>query len=162
LLVPVFALVLAAGCGGGGGGDNGESQAAIEADLRLKDEAAAKTKREAAKVVNATRDKYVPGPKKLNVLCIRRGDPGAGPDVPPNALKCHVDASYDAYRGKPAGYLTYEDWIVPITNGKLGTPVIAGAFNIRNFLREDNKRNCTGRHRPSECQPKSQGGILAG
>ena len=51
---------------------------------------------------------------------------------------------------------------MPIVNGKLGEPVIAGAYRIQNFLREDHKRNCTGRHRPRECLPQSVGGILPG
>ena len=159
LLVPALALVLAAGCGGDdGGSDNSQADAAAVAQL---DQAAAKAKRAANKVVQATPDKNLPGPKRYLAVCQRRGDPDAG-DIPPNVIKCHVEAFYKKYRGKPGGYLWSEDWHVPIENGKLGTPVIAGAYRIRDFLREDNKRNCTGRHRPRECLPQSSGGVLPG
>jgi hypothetical protein len=162
LLVPALSVVLAAGCGGGdddGGGDN--SQAA-EQDIALKDQAAAKAKRAADKVVQATPDKNLPGPKRYLAVCQRRGDPDAAADIPPNVIKCHIEAFYKNYRGKPGGYIWSEDWHVPIQNGKLGEPVIAGAYRIRDFLREDHKRNCTGRHRPGECLPQSVGGSLPG
>src|SRR3954465_5356012 len=142
LLVPALALLFAAGCGGGddNSGDGGSSTS-VEADLQLKDQAAAKSKQAADKVVKATRDKNLPGPKSYKEVCVRRGDPEAGEDVPPNAIKCHIEAFYDTYRGKPGGYIWSEDWIVPIQNGKLGTPVISSAgYRIQNFLREDNKK----------------------
>jgi hypothetical protein len=160
LLVPGLALVLVAGCGGGddGGGDNAQ---AIEEDFQLKEQAAAKAKQAADKVVQATPDKNLPGPKRYLAVCLRRGDPDAG-EIPPNVIKCHIEAFYKNYRGEPGGYIWSEDWHVPIENGKLGVPVIAGAYRIRDFLREDNKRNCTGRHRPRECLPQSVGGVLPG
>jgi hypothetical protein len=160
LLVPALALVLAAGCGGGddGGGDNSQ---AVEEDFQLKEQAAAKAKQAAHKVVQATPDKNLPGPKRYLAVCSRRGDPDVG-EIPPNVIKCHIEAFYKDYRGEPGGYIWSEDWHVPIENGKLGEPVIAGAYRIRDFLREDNKRNCTGRHRPRECLPQSVGGVLPG
>jgi hypothetical protein len=159
-LVPALALLLAAGCGGddGGGSDNSD---AVAKDIALNDQAAAKAKRAADEVLRATRDKNLPGPKRYLAVCQRRGDPDSG-DIPPNVIKCHIEAFYKDYRGKPGGYIWSEDWHVPIENGKLGTPVIAGAYRIRDFLREDNKRNCTGRHRPRECLPQSVGGALPG
>jgi hypothetical protein len=157
LLAPVLGLVLAAGCGGGG--DNGA--AANRADQAFKAQAEAKAKRAADKVVQATPDKNVPGPKSYKAVCVRRGEVGAG-DVPPNTIKCHIEAFFDPYRGKDGGYLWSEDWFVPIQNGKLGTPVISGDYRIQNFLREDNKKNCIGRHRPGQCLPQSVGGELPG
>ena len=158
----MLALVLAVGCGGDDGSDDGSSKA-VEADIRLKDEAAEKAKSAADKVVKATPDKNLPGPKSYKAVCMRRGDPEAAQDVPPNTIKCHIEAFFDSYRGKPSGYLWSEDWLIPIqTDGKLGTAVISGDYRIRDFLREDNKKNCTGRHRPSECLPQSQGGELPG
>jgi hypothetical protein len=165
LLAPVTALVFAAGCGGGssndGGSTSGNSKASIEAD-RLKEDAATKAKQAADKVVKATPDKNLPGPKRYLAVCLQRGDPDATPDIPPNAIKCHIEAFYKDYKGKVGGYIWSEDWQVPIQNGKLGTPVILGEYRIQNFLREDNKKNCTGRHRPAECLPQSAGGILPG
>jgi hypothetical protein len=156
LLAPVLAL--AAGCGGG---DSGNSSAQIQADQAIKDQAAAKAKQAADKVVQATPDKHLPGPKSYKAVCVQRGESGAG-DVPPNMVKCHIEAFFDAYKGKQGGYLWSEDWLVPNQDGKLGTPVIGGDYRIRNFMREDNKRNCIGRHRPNECLPQSVGGLLPG
>jgi hypothetical protein len=162
LLVPALALVLVAGCGGDGDGDGGNSDAQEQQDLALKEQAAAKAKQAANKVVQATPDKNLPGPKRYLAVCQRRGDPDAAGDIPPDVIKCHIEAFYKDYRGKPGGYIWSEDWHVPIENGKLGEPVISGAYRIQNFLREDNKRNCTGRHRPRECLPQSVGGTLPG
>lgn len=154
----VLALVLVAGCGGGGGGG---STSASNADAQLKDQAAKKAERAADKVVRATRDRYLPGPKFYKSVCSKRGEPTAG-DVPPNMIKCHIESFYAAYHGKPGGYLWSEDWLVPIQGSTLGTPVISGAYRIQNFLRQDNKRDCTGRHTPSKCLPQSEGGELPG
>jgi hypothetical protein len=159
LVAPALALALAAGCGG----DDSSSESANSslANDRLKEQAATKAKLAADKVVKATRDKNLPGGKRYLAVCQQRGDPDSG-DIPPNVIKCHIEAFYKEYRGKPSGYIWSEDWHVPVQNGKLGTPVIAGEYRIRKFLREDNKRNCTGRHDPNACLPQSQGGLLPG
>lgn len=162
LLVPALALFVAAGCGGDGDGGSTSDAQAVQQDIELKDQAAAKAKQAANKVVQATPDKNLPGPKRYLAVCQRRGDPDTAGDIPPNVIKCHIEAFYKDYRGEPGGYIWSEDWHVPIENGKLGAPVIAGAYRIQNFLREDHKRNCTGRHRPRECLPQSVGGILPG
>jgi hypothetical protein len=163
LLAPVLALAVATGCGGGSDDNgNGNSAARSEADARLDEQAATKAKQAADRIVKATPDKHLPGPKSYKSVCLRRGDPEAGQDVPPNMIKCHIEAFFDTYRGKPGGYLWSEDWLVPIQGTKLGTPVISGDYRIRNFLREDNKKNCTGRHLPSKCLPQSVGGELPG
>jgi hypothetical protein len=160
LLTPALALVLATGCGGGddNSGDSGPS----EADIQLNEQAAVKAKQAADRIVKATPDKHLPGPKRYLFVCQRRGDPDAAGDIPPNTIKCHIEAFYKNYRGVPGGYIWSEDWLIPIQNGKLGEAVISGDYRIRNFLREDNKKNCTGRHRPRECLPQSVGGILPG
>jgi len=156
LLFSLVAIALASGCGGGEGTSSDQ-----QADLRLKDQAAAKAKAAADKVVQATPDKNVPGPKSYKAVCVRRGEPNTR-DVPPNMIKCHIEAYFEPYRGKQGGYLWSEDWLVPLRDHSLGTPVIFGEYRIRNFLREDNKRNCIGRHRPGECLPQSVGGQLPG
>jgi hypothetical protein len=160
LLLPALALVLAAGCGGDDNSST-DSSKEFQEDLALKDQAAVKAKQAANKVVQATPDKNLPGPKRYLAVCQRRGDPDAG-DIPPDVVQCHIEAFYKDYKGKQGGYIWSEDWHVPIVDGKLGEPVIAGAYRIRDFLREDNKRNCTGRHEPRECLPQSVGGVLPG
>jgi hypothetical protein len=160
LLTPLLALVLGTGCGGGD--DSSDVTTVSEADIQQSDQAAEKAKQAADQIAAATPDKNLPGPKNYKAVCVRRGDPDAPADVPPNAIRCHIEAFYDAYRGEPGGYIWSEDWLVPIQDGKLGTPVISGDYRIRNFLREDNKRNCSGRHRPHECLPQSVGGQLPG
>jgi hypothetical protein len=163
LLTPLLALALVLGTGCGGGSDSSSNSTTVsEADQQLAEQAAKKAEQAADRVVQATRDKNLPGPKNYKSVCVRRGEPGAGPEVPPNAIRCHVEAFYGTYRGEPGGYIWSEDWLVPIQDGKLGTAVIQGAYRIQNFLREDNKRNCTGRHRPALCLPQSAGGVLPG
>jgi hypothetical protein len=159
LLAPVLVVAFAAGCGGGN--DNSTSSASPD-NTAMNDAAAVKAKQAADRVVKATPDKNLPGPKRYLSVCQQRGDPDASEDIPPNVVKCHIEAFYKDYRGKPGGYIWSEDWSVPIQNGKLGTPVIMGAYRIRDFLREDNKRNCTGRHIPRLCLPQSDGGVLPG
>jgi hypothetical protein len=161
--LPVLALTLvfAAGCGGGDGGSDNSSATSSAASDRLKEQAAAKAKLAADKVVRATPDKNLPGPKRYLAVCQQRGEPDAG-EIPPNVIKCHIEAFSKDYRGKPGGYIWSEDWHVPVQGGKLGTPVISGEYRIQNFLREDHKRNCTGRHQPRECLPQSVGGALKG
>ena len=167
LLGPALALALATGCGGGSSnsasstassGTNGNFETASDKDKAV---AATAAKLAANRVVQATHDKNLPGPKRYLSVCLANGDPDAG-ELPPNTVKCHIEAFYQPYKGKPAGYIWSEDWNVPITNGKAGTPVINGQYRIKNFLIQDNKRNCTGRHRPQECLPQSVGGILPG
>jgi len=157
--------VLAAGCGSSSNnsstsasGTNGNFQTSSD---KAKAVAAVAAKRAANKVVQATPDKNLRGPKRYLSVCVMNGDPDAG-DLPPNTVKCHIEAFYQAFKGKPGGYIWSEDWNVPIQGGKAGTPVINGDYRIRNFLREDNKRDCTGRHQPRECLPQSVGGILPG
>jgi hypothetical protein len=157
LLAPILAFALATGCGG----DDDDSSAERRAEQALREQAAVKAEQAADKIVQATPDKNVPGPKSYKSVCVRRGEEG-GQDVPPDTIKCHIEAFFEPYRGKQGGYLWSEDWLVPVQNGKLGTPVISGDYRIRNFLREDNKRNCIGRHEPSECLPQSVGGQLPG
>jgi hypothetical protein len=170
IVVPVLAVALATGCGGGGGSNNSSNSSTSSSSGsggnsassdQAKAVAAVAAKRAAEKVVKATPDKHITGPKRYLSVCLAKGDPDAG-ELPPNIVKCHIEAFYMPYKGKPGGYIWSEDWNVPIQNGKAGTPVINGDYRIRNFLNEDNKKNCTGRHQPRECLPQSVGGILPG
>jgi hypothetical protein len=165
LLAPALTLVLAAGCGSNNGNsNNGNSNSSSSSPTisdALKEQAATKSKQAADKVASATPDKNLPGGKRYLAVCAQRGDPNVG-DIPPNTIKCHIEAFYKDYRGKPGGYIWSEDWQVPVQNGKLGPAIIMGQYRIQAFLREDNRRNCTGRHQPRECLPQSVGGVLKG
>jgi hypothetical protein len=163
-----FATLTALGCGGGSDSSNStastsSSQAAVGPTPALERQALTRAKRATARLVQRTPDKNVPGPKRYKAVCIHSDDPSAGPDVPPNGLKCHVNAYFKAYRGKPAGYIWGDAWLFRIdAKGRLSAPAPDGADPLRNYMREDNRRNCTGRHRPAECVPESLGGVLPG
>jgi hypothetical protein len=161
LLAPALTLVMAAGCGSNNGNSSNSSSSSPAISDALKEQASTLAKQAADTVVRATPDKNLPGGKRYLTVCLQRGEPAAG-NVPPNAIKCHVEAFYKDFKGRQGGYIWSEDWLIPVQNGKLGKAVILGEYRIQNFLREDNKRNCTGRHQPRECLPQSQGGILKG
>jgi hypothetical protein len=161
LLVPALALVVAAGCGGSSNSSNNSSSSSSGVSDQLKEEAATKAKAAANRIVQATPDKHLPGKKRYLSVCLTRDDPGAG-DIPPNIIKCHIEAFYEAYKNIPSGYIWSEDWQVPLQNGKTGQATILGQYRIRAFLQEDNRKNCTQRHMPRECLPQSVGGILPG
>ncbi|PWU24854.1 MAG: hypothetical protein C5B48_04285 [Candidatus Rokuibacteriota bacterium] len=161
LVGPLLALVLATGCGGSSNSSSSGSSGSSTVSDQTRAEAAAAAKQAANTVVKATPDKNIRGSKRYLSVCLAKGDPDAG-DLPPNIVKCHIEAFYNTYKSTPGGYIWSEDWNVPIQNGKPGTPVINGDYRIRNFLREDNRKNCVGRHVPRECLPQSAGGILPG
>jgi hypothetical protein len=150
LLGFALAVLAVTGCGGGGGGRGGSDSPA--ADPNVRDQAAAVVEKAANSVAQATPDKHLPGPKNYKVVCLQPGDAGAK-EVADNQVRCHVEAFYSNYRGKPGGYIWSEDWVVTAQDGKVSNPVIFGEYRIRNFLREDNRKNCTGRHRPDQCLP---------
>src|SRR4029079_1993491 len=137
-------------CGGGGGDSNTKTAAS---DPALRDKAAVLVQQAANKIVQQTPDKNLPGPKNYKVVCLEPGvNPGAK-EVAENQIRCHIESFYATYKGKPGGYIWSEDWVVTAQNGKVSNPVIFGEYRIRNFLREDNKKNCTGRHKPYDCLP---------
>jgi hypothetical protein len=142
------ALVVAAGCGGGGGGSSSPAS-----DPAIRDKAAAAIEKAAARVVNQTPDKNLPGPKNYKVVCLEPGVNAGAKEVADNQVRCHVESFYGTYKGKPGGYIWSEDWVVTVQNGKLSNPVIFGDYRIRNFLIQDNKKNCTGLHHPYSCLP---------
>jgi hypothetical protein len=144
-----LAIGIAAGCGGGGGGGSD----APASDPQIRDQAAAAIEKAADKIVQQTPDKNLPGPKNYKVVCLEPGVNEGAKEVADNQVRCHVEAFYGPYKGKIGGYIWSEDWVVTVNNGKVSNPVIFGEYRIRNFLIEDNKKNCTGRHRPFECLP---------
>src|SRR3954470_14872577 len=102
-LLLVLLLVVAGGCGGGAD-DGGGGSAASSSDIQLNDQASAKTKAAADKVVKATPDKNLRGRHvSYKTVCAQRGDPDAAGDVPPNMVKCHIEAFFDAKGNKLGG-----------------------------------------------------------
>jgi hypothetical protein len=149
LIIPAVAILFAAGCGGGDGGSSSKSPAS---DPKLRDQAAAATEKAAAQALATVKDRNIPGPKDYKVVCIEPDSPFAK-GVAPNEIKCHIEAFFKPYRGKVGGYIGSEDWLVPVTDGKLDTPVRGGEARIQAYLVADDKKNCTGRHEPDECTP---------
>jgi hypothetical protein len=148
LVGPALALLVVAGCGGGG-----SKSSSAASDPAIRDQAATAIEKAAAGVVNQTPDKYLPGPKSYKVVCLEPGVNAGAKEVADNQVRCHVESFFDPYKGKAGGYLWSEDWVVTAQNGKVSNPVIFGEYRIKNFLIEDNKKNCTGRHQPHECLP---------
>jgi len=148
LILPAVALATAAGCGGGGNSSSKQPAA----DPKLRDQAAVATQQTVAKSLADVHDRNLPGPRDYKVVCIEPGSKFAR-GVPSNSIKCHVEAFYTAYRGKVGGYIGSEDWLVPFTNGKMQTPVLGGEARIRAYLVADDKKNCSGRHKPDQCTP---------
>jgi hypothetical protein len=139
-----------AGCGGGGNSSDNRPAA----DPVLREKAAAKVEQAAAKVVNATPDKYITGPKLYKPVCIEPGSPLAV-NVPANAIKCHIEAFAEATATAPQGYIGSEDWIVSVNkDGTFGQPEISGEYRIKAYLEADNKYNCSGhKSPPGKCTP---------
>jgi hypothetical protein len=150
LAICALALVLA-GCGGGG---NGSADKRAAADPELRDLASQKVEEAATKVVNATHDKNLTGPKFYKPVCLEPGSKYAV-NVPANAIKCHIEAFSAATATKPQGYIGSEDWIVTVNKDRsFGQPEIAGEYRIKAYLEADNKYNCSGHKAPpTKCTP---------
>jgi hypothetical protein len=149
ICVLAFGLPLTA-CGGGGSSDDRPA-----ANPELRAQAAQKVEEAAAKVVNATPDKYLADNRKYyKPVCIEP-DNKLAVDVPANAIKCHIEAFYEASAKKPQGYIGSEDWVVTVNKDKsFGQPEISGEYRIKAFLEADNKYNCSGgKNPPVKCTP---------
>jgi hypothetical protein len=148
LALAALALVLP-GCGGGGNTDKRPG-----ADPKVRNLASAKAEAAAARVVNATRDKHIRGPKLYKIVCIPPDSPLAA-NVPADQIKCHVEAFSQATANKPQGYIGSEDWLVPVKpDGSFGVPEISGDYRIKAYLVADNRFNCSGHKAPpGKCTP---------
>jgi hypothetical protein len=149
LAAVAVAASVAAGCGGSD--DNGKSfdeqKAALEEQASLR---AGQSAKDAAATV---KDKHLPGGvKRTDAVC-------TAPELPEGVetgyqIQCHVEAFSGVLPGRGSVFIWSEDWSVPVDqNGKLGTPVISGEYRIKNYLRRDNRLNCSGHvTRPEVCQ----------
>lgn len=153
-----FALT-ASGCGGG---DNGGASGAPAEDQEIVAAVSEKISAAAGRIANSTTDRNLPGPYTFKVVCLSPED-ARQHGTPRDSVQCHVEA----FSPRNA-YVWSEDWRVPVQDGKLGTPEIVGEYRIKNFLRRDNRLNCSGGETPQErCtgvykSPSEQSGIPGG
>ena len=148
LLSALLMAVVAAGCGGDGDGGKPDQPAN---DPELVGQAMEKIERAAAAAGDRIRDRYIPGPKRYEVVCL---DPeaalakGAGADF----IQCHVEAFSTRSKQRPQSvYIESEDWRVPVQpDGTLGEPLIVDGYRIGDFLRKDNRLGCSVGKAPQE------------
>jgi hypothetical protein len=138
---PILALVLALGMLGCGG-DDGTGHPAD--DPELVQQAQVKIERAAAAVLDQTRSRYLPGEKRLGVLCLSPEEARLK-KVGPEFIQCQVEASSTPSRKRPETvYIEEEAWRVPVASDRtLGEPVIAEGYRIRDFLLNDNRLGCS-------------------
>lgn len=141
----VAALALAVcGCGDGGGSsdvpaDDPEIVAAVTKKIGVT----------AGRIANGTRDRNLPGPYEFKTVCLSP-DQAAESGTPSTSVQCHIEAFTTPGQGRKSAYVWSEDWRVPVQDGELGEPEIVGEYRIRNFLRKDNRLNCSGGRTPQE------------
>jgi hypothetical protein len=162
LAVPAVIVLLGlSSCGsdGGGGSDQPADNPEIVTQVSKKIEAAA------AKIANSTKDKHLPPPYEFKVVCLD-AQTAAKSGTPNTSVQCHIEAFTRATAKRPnQAYVWSEDWRVPVDNGTLGEPEIVGDYRIRNFLRKDNRLNCSGGKTPQErctgiyVPPADQGAV---
>ena len=147
-------LVLAAsGCGGEDSGDSPADDPAIVAEAGRKIEAAA------TRVANSTRDRNLPGPYYVRSVCLTPEE-AADQEAPRDSVQCHVEAFTEKGNAAVSG----EDWRVAVKDGQVGEPRIVEKYAIRDFLRKDDRLDCSGGKVPKErCTGRyldpSRGGV---
>jgi hypothetical protein len=153
--------LLATGCGGDGdGGGNAPAD-----DPEIVSAVSDKIEESALRIANATKDRNLPGPYEAKVVCL---DPeqASRSGTPRDAVQCHVETFTTPTAKRKQAYVWSEDWRVPVQDGKLGEPEIVGEYRIRNYLRRDNRLNCSGGETPSErctgeyLSPQGQSGAV--
>jgi hypothetical protein len=146
LAVPVSVLALALpGCGGN---DGGSKQPAEDAETVTA--VSQKIEEAALRIANSTRDRHLPGPYDAKIVCLPAKD-AAKFGTPDTSVQCHVETFTRPKKGRPeVAYVWSEDWRVPVDNGTLGEPEIVGEYRIRNYLRKDNRLDCSGGKTPQE------------
>jgi hypothetical protein len=157
LAIALLTAVVAPGCGGDGDGNKSDHPAD---DPELVGQAMEKIERAAAAAGDPIRDRYLPGPKRYEVVCL---DPeaarlkGAGPDV----IQCHVEAFSTPSKRRPRSvYIESEDWRVTVApDGTVSEPVIFDGYRIGDFLRKDHRLGCSVEKAPQEhCKSPFAGG----
>ena len=153
----------AAGCGGDGGGDKPPAE-----DHEIVTAVSKKIEEAAAREAHSVKDRNLPGRKEFKVVCLTPAD-AAKKGTPRDAVQCHVEAFTAPTKKRPeSAYVWSEDWRVAVQDGQLGEPEIVGEYRIKNFLRKDDRLNCSGGKTPSErctgvfLPPADQSGIPGG
>jgi hypothetical protein len=152
-LTPALALALlvavaAAGCGGEGDGEKSDHPAD---DPALVDQATEKIGRAAAAAGDRIRDRYIPGPKRYEVVCLTP-EMARARNVGPEFIQCHVEAFSRPSKKRPESvYIESEDWRVPVDpDGTVGEPAIVDGYRIGDFLRKDHRLGCSAGQAPQE------------
>ena len=148
LAVALLTAVVAAGCGGDGDGDKPDSPAD---DPALVNQASEKIERAAAAAGDRIKDRYIPGPKRYEVVCLTP-EMARAKNVGPEFIQCHVESFSTPSRRRPKSvYIESEDWRVPVeTDDSVGEPVIVDGYRIGDFLRRDNRLGCSAGKAPQE------------
>ena len=147
----IVALALALGILGCGG-EEGSGHPAD--DPKLVREAQVKIQRAAAAIVAQTRSRYLPGKKRLEVLCLSPEE-ARQKKIGPDFIQCQVEAFSTPSKKRPESvYVEGEAWRVPVAPDRtLGEPVIAEGYRIRDFLLNDNRLGCSvGRTPQARCR----------
>jgi hypothetical protein len=151
----------------GGGDDDGGSTRPAE-DPEIVSAVTDKIEKAALRIANSTPDKHLPGPYDAKIVCLTP-EQAANSGTPETAVQCHVETFTSPTERRPEiAYVWSEDWRVPVEDGRLGQPEIVGEYRIRNFLRRDNRLNCSGGKTPQErctgefAAPPEQPGIGGG
>ena len=163
-LTAAIALALGVVACGGGGGD----QKAPADDLEIVTAVSKKIEKAALREANSVKDRNLPGPKQVKIVCLTPDD-AAKKGTPRDAVQCHVESFTTPTKKLPkVAYVWSEDWRVPVQDGKLGEPEIVGDYRIKNFLRKDDRLNCSGGKTAQErctgvfIPPADQSGIQGG
>ena len=139
-----LALALALALSGLGCGGNGDGAGHPASDPELVEQAMAKIQRAAAAVLDETPSRYLPGEKRLEVLCLSPEE-ARRKKVGPEFIQCQVEAfSTPSRERRESVYIEGEAWRVPVApDGTLGEPLVAEGYRIRDFIRNDNRLGCT-------------------
>ena len=147
-VAPAMAL-FALGCGGG---DDDGGQADHPAnDEALVQQATEKIERAAEASANPVRDRHIPGPKRMEVVCLNPEEARAR-NVGEDFIQCHVEAFSTPSKKRPQSvYIESEDWRVPVESDEtVGEPLIVDGYRIREFLQKDHRLGCSVGETPQE------------
>jgi hypothetical protein len=148
LTVALVMVVAGAGCGGDGDGNKPDHPAD---DQALVNQASEKIERAAAAAGDPIKDRYLPGPKRYEVVCLTP-EMARAKNVGPEFIQCHVEAFSTPSKRRPQSvYIESEDWRVSVEpDGSVGEPAIVDGYRIGDFLRRDHRLGCSAGRAPQE------------